>query len=141
MKFRAKAGLGSGFSVRLVLLVSGLTAIAIAATILLAPEAFYAEYGIDVGGNATLANELKAPAGALLVAGVLIMAGVFRREWVMTSLGTAAVVYLSYGASRATSIALDGMPHDGMVWATAIELAIGGACLFMLLSLRRTRVH
>ncbi len=141
MKFRAKAGFDSGLSVRLVLLVSELTAIVIAATILLAPEAFYAGYGIDVGGNATLANELKAPAGALLVAGVLIIAGVFRREWVMTSLGTAAVVYLSYGASRVTSIALDGMLHQGMVWATIIELVIGGVCLLVLLSLRRTRLH
>ena len=48
------------------LLTSGLLAAGIAATILFAPDAFYASYGIDIGSNVNLANELKAPAGVLL---------------------------------------------------------------------------
>ena len=139
MKSRASAAFESGFFVRLVLVVSGLTAIAITATILVAPGAFYSGYGIDLSGNATLANELKAPAGALLVAGLVIMTGVFRRAFAIASLATATIVYLSYGISRVTSIVLDGMPHDGMVWAAGIELVIGGACLLSLLNVRSAR--
>lgn len=125
------------FATRLVLLPSALIAIAIAATILLAPEAFYAGCGIEIGGDATLANELKAPAGALLVAGLLMLAGVFRTRFAIISLTTATVVYLSYGLSRLLSIAVDGLPHSGMISAAGIELVVGAVCLAALLSARR----
>ena len=78
MKTKIVAVLGSSFTTRVVLFFSGLIAVAIAVTILFAPDAFYAGYGIEVGGNATLANELKAPAGALLITGLLMFMGVFR---------------------------------------------------------------
>ncbi len=122
---------------RLVLFLSALIAVAIAATILVAPDAFYAGYGIEVGANATLANELKAPAGALLVAGLLMFAGAFRAKFAIVSLTTAAIVYLSYGAARVLSIVIDGMPHSGMVSAAAIEIVIGATCLIMLLQAQR----
>ena len=55
----------------------------------------------------------------------------------MLSLTVASVVYLSYGLSRILSIALDGMPHSGMVGAAGIEIVIGGICLLTLLHVRR----
>ena len=126
---------GSRF-VKLILLASALVATGIAGTILFAPDVFYAGYGIEIGGDATLANELKAPAGALLVAGLLMFAGVVRTELVIVSLTTASVVYLSYGLSRLLSMAIDGPPHSGLVNAAAIELAIGAVCLLALLRAR-----
>jgi len=128
----------SKITTQVILFLSGLVAVAIAATILVAPDVFYAGYGIEVGGNATLANELKAPAGALLVAGLLMFAGVFRSGLAMVSLATATAVYLSYGLGRALSIAIDGLPHSGMVSAAVIEIAIGAICLVTLLFVRRT---
>jgi hypothetical protein len=68
----------SAYLIRVLLLASGLLAAGIAATILFAPDAFYTGYGIDVGSNVNLANELKAPAGLLLIAGLLMLIGVFR---------------------------------------------------------------
>ena len=127
----------SSVIVRIILLLSALVAVVIAATILVAPDAFYASYGIEVGGNATLANELKAPAGALLVAGLLMFAGAFRLRYAVLSLATAAAVYLSYGLGRVISIALDGLPHSGMVSAAGIEIGIGAVCLVTLLHARR----
>ena len=122
---------------RLVLAFSGLVAVAIAGAILMAPETFYGGYGIDVAGNPTLVNELKAPAGMLLSAGVLMFAGVFRPRCAAISLATATAVYLSYGLSRVLSIAVDGIPHDGMVGAAGIEIVIGAICLLTLLHFRR----
>ncbi len=122
---------------RTILALAGLIAVAIAATILFAPGAFYAGYGINLSGNPTLANELKAPSGMLLVTGLIMFAGVARREWVVPSLATASVVYLSYGVARVISIALDGVPHSGMVSAAVIELVIGAICLAALLSGKR----
>ena len=111
------------------LLASGLLAAGIAATILVAPDVFYAGYGIDVGSNASLRNELKAPAGALLIAGLLMLAGVFRAGLASSSLALAAVIYLSYGLSRLSSMATDGIPHGGLVGAAVLEISLGVICL------------
>jgi len=118
---------------KLLLSFSGLIATGIAVTILFAPDAFYSVYGIEVTGNTNLTNELKAPAGMLLVAGLMMLAGVFRSHLTKTSLVIAAAVYLSYGLSRFASIAVDGMPHSGLVEAAIVEIAIGAACLLALL--------
>ncbi len=128
---------GRSNTVRLILALSAIVAVAIAGTIILAPDLFYSGYGIEVGGNATLANELKAPAGALLVAGLFMAVGIFRADLAVVSLATATVVYLSYGVSRVVSIAVDGLPHSGMVSAAGIELVIGVICLLALLWVRR----
>lgn len=113
------------------LLTSGLLAAGIATTILFAPDAFYAGYGIDTGSNVSLANELKAPAGMLLIAGLLMLAGVVRTELAGESLATASLIYLSYGLSRLLSMATDGIPHSGLVSAAILEITIGAICLLV----------
>ena len=120
------------------LLASGLLAAGIAATILFAPTAFYASYGIDIGSNVSLANELKAPAGVLLIAGFIMLSGVFQTQYVVPSLVTATVIYLSYGLSRFLSMALDGVPDSALVSAAVLEIAIGVSCFFSLRHLRKT---
>ena len=124
------------FVTRGLLLACGLLATGIAATILVAPGPFYAGYGIDISANASLANELKAPAGTLLVAGLLVLVGVARFEFAATSLAVAAVVYLSYGMSRLLSFAIDGIPHTALVSAAILELALGVVCLLDFVRLR-----
>lgn len=111
------------------LLASGLLAAGIAATILVAPVSFYAGYGIDVSADPSLANELSAPAGALLAAGLVMLAGALRPAYTRTSLAVAAVVYLSYGLSRLLSMAGQGMPNSALVSAAILELALGAVCL------------
>lgn len=115
----------SSYLTKGLLLTSGLLAAGIAATILLAPDAFYAGYGIEPGSNVSLANELKAPAGMLLIAGLLMLAGVVRTELTVASLATATLIYLSYGLSRLVSMVIDGVPHSGLVSAAILEIAIG----------------
>lgn len=121
----------SSYLIKGLLLTSGLLAAGIAATILVAPDAFYASYGIDTGANVSLANELKAPAGMLLIAGLLMLAGVVRTELTVVSLGTASLIYLSYGLSRLFSMTIDGIPHSGLVSAAMLEIAIGLICLLV----------
>lgn len=128
MKQDERASVFSAYGTRGLLLASGLIAAGIAAMILFAPEAFYGGYGIDISANVSLANELKAPAGALLLAGLMMLAGVFRSEFTVPSLATASAVYLSYGLSRVLSMAIDGVPHSGLVSAAVIEIAIGVIC-------------
>lgn len=125
---------------RLVLLIAGMVAIGIAATILIAPDGFYAAYGIELAGNTNLTNELKAPAGMLFVAGLLMLAGVFRAQLTGVSLIAATTIYLSYGLSRLLSIAVDGTPHSGLVSAAIFEIAVGAICLLALLPARAGRI-
>ena len=120
---------------RQLLVVSGLVAVAIAGMILVAPVTFYASYGIDLGGNIALTNELRAPAGMLLAAGVLMLVGVFKSEMVRVSLATAAAVYLAYGLARVMSMVMDGLPNSGLVSAAGIELTIGTVCLLALMNI------
>lgn len=130
----------NSYLVKGLLLTSGLFAAGIAATILFAPDAFYAGYGIDTGSDVSLANELKAPAGMLLIAGLLMLAGVVRTELTGASLGTASLIYLSYGLSRLLSMVIDGIPHSGLVSAAMLEIAIGLVCLLVFMRHRKSAV-
>ena len=120
------------------LLVSGSIATCIAVMVFFAPNAFYAGYGIDIGANVSLVNELKAPAGALLLAGLLMMAGIFKSELTTPSLAMVTVVYLSYGLSRILSMTIDGVPHSGLVSAAVLEVTIGAICFVDLMRHRKT---
>ena len=124
---------------RILLLVSGIIAIGIACAILFTPQAFYASYGIVINGDANLANELKAPGGALLAAGIMILAGVVKSELAFASTATAAGVYLSYGLSRLSSMAIDGLPNAALISAASFELVIGTVCALALFRFHKTK--
>ena len=117
---------------RLLLGLSGLMALWIGAAILIDPTAFHAGNGITLGADPSLLSEVRAPGGALLVLGGLMLAGAFVRALTFASTAVAAAVYLAYGLSRLLAMALDGMPATGLVGATAIELATGTLCLLFL---------
>ena len=125
---------------KLLLLVSGTVAAGIAIAILLAHDAFYASYGIELAGNTNLTNELKAPAGVLFIAGLIMLAGLFRERWTAISLTTAAAIYLPYGLSRVLSMVVDGVPNDGLVAAAIFEIVVGAVCLAALVPSGQNRV-
>ena len=138
MKSRKANNFNKFPAARIVLLLAGFTAVAIAATIIAAPEAFYASYGISIGQDINLANEMKAPMGLLAAAGMLMLAGAIRADLTVASLAVATAVYLSYGLSRLSSMAIDGLPHNALVAAASFELLLGAACLALLMRARGT---
>ena len=95
-----------------ILFVSGLVATGIGAAILFTPAAFYALNGIRLGNDISLLNEIRAPGGALLAIGLLIMSGAFVTRLTFTATLLAALLYLAYGLSRILSMAIDGMPAN-----------------------------
>ncbi|MEM7248172.1 MAG: DUF4345 domain-containing protein [Acidobacteriota bacterium] len=113
-------------------------AVGIGAAILFFPTAFHASYGTTLGSDANLLSEIRAPGGALLALGCLMLIGAFVRSFTFASTSIAAAVYLSYGLSRLLSLGLDGMPDSGLLVAAALELGLGSACVgFLLRSLLR----
>ena len=115
-----------------VLLVAGALLILVSSFILASPAEFYAANNIELGANLNLINELKAPAGLLLAAGLFVIGAIFVRSQADTALWLAALVYLSYAGSRFVSMAFDGVPAAGLVQAAALEGIVGVACLAVL---------
>lgn len=118
------------------LIVSGTLLIVIGMSISLTPSDFYASNNIDIGANISLLNELKAPAGLLLAAGMFIVYSVFVKTYSDVALRLTILIYLSYAGARAVSMVADGVPAFGLVLANALEAAIGLACLLVLLTSR-----
>ena len=116
-----------------VLFVAGGLLTLVGSFILAAPVDFYASNNIDLGANVSLLNELKAPAGLLLAAGLFILGAIFVRSIAQTATSLAALIYLSYAGSRFVSMAFDGVPAAGLVQAAALEGIVGLACLALLM--------
>ena len=115
------------------LLVAGALLILVSIFILASPADFYASNSIELGANVSLLNELKAPAGLLLAAGLFMIGAIFVHSHADTALWLAALIYLSYAGSRFVSMAFDGVPATGLVRAAALEGIVGVACLAVLM--------
>ncbi len=116
--------------------ISGVTALAIGTLITLAPHAFYASYGITLGQDLNLLNELRAPGAGLAVFGALMLSGVFRAAMAPIALSVALTVYLAFPAGRIVGIVMDGMPSGSVIGALAFEFIIAG---FLLVAFKPTR--
>lgn len=114
------------------LLISGLIVAGIGFAILIFPAPFYATNGIELGVDPSLLNEIRASGGALIGVGGLVLAGLFLPKLTTLSLTIAAVMYGVYGISRLFSMAVDGQPSSGLVFATAFELVVAMCCLYVL---------
>ena len=116
--------------------VAGALLILVGTFIIASPVVFYAANNIEVGANPSLLNELKAPAGLLLAAGLFMLGAIFVRGMADTALWLAALIYLSYAGSRFVSMAFNGVPATGLVRAAALEGIVGLACLAVLMMRR-----
>jgi hypothetical protein len=119
-------------AVKVFLVISGLVLVVIGAGLLFVPETFHASNGIDLGGQVNLLNETRAPGGALLGSGIVILAGVFVASLTFTSAVVSVLIYLSYGISRIYSMLVDGMPSDILVGVMVLEIVIGTVGLYAL---------
>lgn len=119
-----------------ILIISGLLGVYVGVEILFMPVSFYATSGIDLGTNVSLLNEIRAPGGALLGSGVLIILGAFWVKLSFTSVVLSTLLYLSYGLSRILSMTIDGAPAEILVYVTISEIVIGLVCAFALVKYR-----
>ena len=110
---------------KIILGICGLVAMAIATKILFSPECFYAANHINLHHNVNLLSEIRAPATALFVYGLVIFLGVFITQLTLTSTLLSTLLYFSYGIGRILSMVLDGQPIDNLVVAAGIEILLG----------------
>lgn len=110
---------------RALLVVAGSTALAVGGGLLAAPISFRQSVGVALSRSASVLSETRAPGAALLAAGAVMLAGAASPARARLALGASALVYLSFGAGRLVSIALDGLPHTSLLVAMAVELVLG----------------
>ena len=109
--------------------IGGVTALAIGTMITLAPHAFYASYGITLGQDPNLLNELRAPGAGLAVFGALMLAGIVRAAMAPIALAVALTVFLAFPVGRIVGIVMDGMPSGSVIGALAFEIVIAALLL------------
>lgn len=121
---------------RIFLAASGLLVVGLGFLILLAPVAFY---GLAVGGQASLLNELRSHGLWLAATGSFIAAGALVPGLTKPALMVSSSAYLSYAAARLIAMAFDGVPASGMLLAMSAEGIIGLVALWLYLGARRRR--
>ena len=109
--------------------IGGVTALAIGTMITLAPHAFYASYGITLGQDPNLLNELRAPGAGLAVFGALMLAGIVRAAMAPIALAVALTVFLAFPVGRIVGIVMDGMPSGSVIGALAFEVIVAALLL------------
>lgn len=108
---------------------AGLTALGVGLAVALAPEAFYAGYGIAVSADPVALSERRAPGASLAALGAAIFAGALTPAHARACAALGGLVFFGFAAGRLAGIALDGWPGWGIASALAIELLLGGLCL------------
>jgi hypothetical protein len=122
---------------KIVLLIAGVIGMGIGGAQLFMPVAFEASAGISLGENISLLSEIRAAGGALLVAGIIMLSGVFNSRLSPISIMLSSLFYLTYGLSRMLSMMMDGIPSESLIIAAITEIVIGLMSTFVLLQLRK----
>jgi hypothetical protein len=117
---------------RIVLAVSGLVIVLIGGASMFAPVWFREVNGIRMGPDVALLSETRAAGALLLAAGVTVLIGAFVPRLARTAAVVGAVGYLVTALARLVSLAADGSPGSGLLFAAVVELALGLACAALL---------
>ena len=121
---------------KIILFISGLLLAVIGSAILFAPIGFSARNGIELGKNISLLNDTRAAGAGLLISGLVILLGAFIQQLSFTSIIISIIAHLSYGFGRLISIVIDGVPTEGLIKATVVEMIIGFISVFALYKFR-----
>ena len=115
------------------LIVAGFILALIGGATLLMPVEMKASSGIDLADNVSVINDVRASSAVLLFSGVLIFLGALTPSLKFTSSLISAVLFIAIGLGRVLSVLLDGIPVEGQLGATGLELVLGtiGTILFI----------
>lgn len=121
---------------KVILIVLALTLVIFGGWRLVNPVDFYTFSGLELSDHAGLLSEVRAAGGIIMVSGLLVGLGAFRRSWSRTSLLVGTGAFFSLGLARLLGTALDGSPGAEVIKGMAIELVLAGLGLFAFLKYR-----
>lgn len=123
------------------LIISGLLLTVIGSLTSFNPVEIKAGEGIEIAGNASALNDVRAFGMLLLATAAWNMIGAFKAQLRKSAIISSFVLFLSLGLGRVLSIVLDGMPSDGMVKATGLEIILGLAGVILFFIYREKQTH
>ena len=119
---------------KIYLFVSGFILTAIGGLTAFNPVTIKANEGIQIAENASALSDVRS-FGMLLVAMALFsFSGSIKSSLRKPATISSFLLFLSLGIGRLLSMLLDGMPSDGMVKATGLEIILGLAGLILLIT-------
>lgn len=110
---------------KIYLFVSGLILLVIGSLTTFNPITIKANEGIEIAGNASALNDVRSFGVLLLAMAALAIIGSLKQPLRKSASVSTFLLFLSLGIGRLLSIMLDGMPSDGMVKATGLEIILG----------------
>lgn len=113
------------------LFISGLILTLIGSLTTFNPAPIKANEGIDIAGNASALNDVRAFGMLLLATALFSFLGSFKSSLRKAAAISSFMLFLSLGLGRLLSIFLDGMPSDGLIKATGLEFIIGAVGLIL----------
>ena len=119
------------------LIITGLIGLFVGGGLLLFPSQLQADNGIILSG-ASHFSETRAPGAAIFSAAILAFMSLYFVHWRRTALIIMTLFFLSYGLGRVLSLALDGMPSEGLFYAMIGELIMGVLALVILFKMEHT---
>ncbi len=100
------------------------------------PLQYVARNGIDIVGQLTLLNDYRGSGAVLIGAGIIMFLGIIHERMRFTSIVVMSVLYTTFALGRIISIIADGLPVEGLVKATIVELIIGLVAIFALIKFK-----
>ncbi len=100
------------------------------------PLQYVARNGIDIAGQLTLLNDYRGSGAVLIGAGIIMFLGIIHERMRFTSIVVMSVLYTTFALGRIISIIVDGIPMEGLVKATVVELIIGLVAIFALIKFK-----
>lgn len=107
------------------LIIGGLLLTFIGGATLAMPVTLKGGSGIDIAGNVSVINDVRASSALILAVALITLTGAFSKKLTYTSTLISLALFLSLGAGRIISILIDGMPVNGLVKATGLEVVLG----------------
>ncbi|RAJ05211.1 uncharacterized protein DUF4345 [Chitinophaga skermanii] len=117
--------------VKITLILAGIIGITVGIGQLFFPIAFEGSTGITLSNNTSLLSEFHGAGGTLLGAGIIILIGAFSTAIRGFALMLTALFYLGYGIARLYGMLADGLPNEGLIVVTVIEVVIGTLALVL----------
>jgi len=125
------------------LILAGALLMFIGGATLFAPLAMKGGAGIDLEGNISVLNDVRAASALLLSLGLISFLGAIIKRLIYTSSLISFITLLALGLGRIISLVSDGMPVDGLVKATGLEMILGllGAAFFLVFKQKHNQQH
>ena len=125
---------------KIYLFVSGFILTAIGGLTAFNPVTIKANEGIQIAENASALSDVRS-FGMLLVAMALFsFSGSIKSSLRKPATISSFLLFLSLGIGRLLSMLLDGMPSNGMVKATGLEIILGLAGLILLMTNNQSKL-